>query len=224
MDGIFLPCEVPVVTVDKIPYFVMQNKSEIYKNFALIIIAIAFVIVVYGTYRAMQIVDKTQIGTSEGTYTSYVSTSGEIQQKAHTFTNNCKDKLCQIQSLLDFATNIPYKTNRFQQKSAQKTIQENFGDCDDKSNLLISMLHALGIEAYFVLVPSHIFVIVPLKDKRLSETKGLWVNDKKYYILESTAKDSKIGFPLHYGLEDIDVIIEPFSNTKIGIKTLNYKL
>jgi len=199
-------------------------KNKLAKNISLVIIILAFVAFVYGTYKVIQIVSKTQIGTSRGTYTSYVTTSEEIQKKAHDLTNNCKDKLCQIQSLLNFASNIPYKTNRFQQKSAQKTIQENFGDCDDKSNLLISMLHALKMEAYFVLVPKHIFVIVPLEDKRLSKIKGLWVNGRKYYILESTAKDSKIGFPLHYGLEDIDVIIEPFSNTKVEIKTLNYKL
>jgi len=200
----------------------MQNDSV--KNFSLIIIIIAFVSFVYGTYMAIRIVNKTQIGTSEGTYTSYVTTSEEIQQKAHVLTNKCNDEFCQVQTLLDFATSIPYKTNRFQQKSAQKTIQENFGDCDDKSNLLISMLHALKIEAYFVLVPKHIFVIVSLEDKRLLDKKGLWVNGRKFYILESTAKDSKIGFPLHYKLEDIDVIIEPFSNKKIDIKTLEYKL
>jgi len=198
-------------------------KSEAIKNFAIAIITMAFVAFVYGTYKAIQIVNKTQIGTREGTYTSYVTTSKEIQQKAHNLTKNCEDELCMVQSLLDFATNIPYKTNRFQQKSAQKTIQENFGDCDDKSNLLISMLHALKIEAYFVLVPKHIFVMVPLKDKRLLGKKGLWVNGRKYYILESTAKDSKIGFPLHYRLKDIDVIIEPFGNEKLNIEKIEYR-
>ena len=135
----------------------------------------------------------------------------------------CKDDLCKIQRLLDFASNIPYRSQTFQQNSPQKTIQANYGDCDDKSNLLISMLHALGVEAYFVLVPKHIFVIVPLEDKRLSTIKGLWVNGRKYYILESTAKDSRIGFPLHYTLDEIDAIIEPFENKKLKIESISYK-
>lgn len=185
---------------------------------------IAFIVFVYGTSRALDIVSKRQIGTSEGTYTSYVTTSEEIQQEAHMLTKNCQSKLCKVQMLLDFATNIPYKTSIFQQKSAQKTIQENFGDCDDKSNLLISMLHALDIEAYFVLVPKHIFVIVPLDNSRLSKRKGLWVNGRKYYILESTAKDSAVGYPLQYKLGEIDVIIEPFTNQKINISSLKYYL
>ena len=199
-------------------------KSELSKNLSLVIMGIAFVAFVYGTIKALDIVSKTQIGTSEGTYTSYVTTSEEIQIQAKTLTKNCTSKLCQAQKLLDFASNIPYKTSTFQQKSAQKTIQENFGDCDDKSNLLISMLHALEIEAYFVLVPKHIFVIVPLEDSRLSKRKGLWVNEKKYYILESTAKDSGVGYPLQYRLNEIDVIIEPFSNEKIEVESLQYKL
>lgn len=200
----------------------MQSESK--KNLSLFILFVAFMALIYGTIKALDIVDKTQVGTSNGVYTSYVTTSEEIHQKAHTLTKNCQSKLCQVQRLLDFATNIPYKTSIFQQKSAQKTIQENFGDCDDKSNLLISMLHALGIEAYFVLVPKHIFVIVPLDDLLLDKRKGLWVNGKKYYILESTAKDSSVGYPLQYKLDEIDVIIEPFSNEKVKISSLKYNL
>ena len=198
-------------------------KSENSKNVSLLIIAIAFATFVYGTIKAMEIVDKTQVGTSNGTYTSYVATSEEIQGRAYALTDSCKSELCQAQKLLDFATGIPYQTKTFQQYSPQKTIQQNFGDCDDKSNLLISMLHALEIEAYFVLVPKHIFIIASIDDKRLGREKGLWVNGKKYFILESTAKDSKVGFSLHYDLDDIDVIVEPFSNEKLTIEKLEWK-
>ena len=204
-------------------YFVTM-KSERLKHFSLVIIVIALILFIYGTYRAIQIVDKTQVGTSDGIYTSYISTSQEIKEKALNLTKNCVDKVCKVQSLLDFTSNIPYQTNTFQQNSPQKTIQKNYGDCDDKSNLLISMLHAIGIKAYFVLVPKHIFVIVSLKDKRLSYIKGLWVNQTKYYILESTAKGSAIGFPLKYRLDEIEAIVEPFSNKKLDITHLKYKL
>ncbi len=198
-------------------------KSETSKHVSLVIIAIAFVVFVYGTVKAIEIVDKTQVGTSDGIYTSYVTTSEEIQQQAHALTRDCQSELCEVQALLDFASNIPYETKTFQQYSPQKTIQQNFGDCDDKSNLLISMLHALGKEAYFVLVPKHIFVITAIDDVHLAKRKGLWINGKKYYILESTVKNSKVGFPLHYALEKIDVIVEPFTNEKIEINTLKYR-
>lgn len=199
-------------------------SNETSKNVSLLVLGIIFIALVYTTFKAIEISSKTQMSTSDGVYTSYISTSESIQYQANNLTETCIDTYCKVQKLLDFASNIPYITHTFQQKSPQKTIQENFGDCDDKSNLLISMLHVVGIEAYFVLVPKHIFVIVPLDDKRLLNTKGLWVNDKKYYILESTAKDSKVGFPLNYRLDEIDVIMEPFSNTKIDVQALKYKL
>ena len=199
-------------------------SNETSKKFSLLILFLAFITFIYATVKAIQIVDRTQISTNDGIYTSYVTTSIEIAQKAKWLTIKCKNDGCKVQALLDYVTNIPYSTNTFQQKSPQKIIQENYGDCDDKSNLLISMLHAVGIEAYFVLVPKHIFVIVPLSDEILSHKKGLWVNGVKYYILESTAKDSSIGFPLHYKFDEIDSIIEPFANKKIPIETLEYKL
>ena len=198
-------------------------RSESKRNLSLLIIVIFFIAFVYATIKAMGIVDKTHVGTSNGTYRSYVTTSKEIHDKAFALTQHCTDALCQVQTLLDFATNIPYQTKIFQQYSAQETIQQNFGDCDDKSNLLISMLHALGKEAYFVLVPKHIFIIIAIDDKHLSTKKGLWINGKKYYILESTAKNSKVGFSLKYKLDDIDVIVEPFSNEKLSIDKLEWK-
>lgn len=194
------------------------------KHLALGILFIAFIALIYGTIKALDIASRTQVGTKNGIYTSYVTTSKEIEEKAKELTKNCNSKLCQVQTLLDFTSNIPYYSKTFQKYPALKTIEQNFGDCDDKSNLLISMLHALEIEAYFVLVPKHIFVIVPLKDKRLDHTRGLWINGRKFFILESTAKNSKIGYPLQYKLSDIDAIIEPFSNEKLSINNVEYKL
>ncbi|MCG3707352.1 hypothetical protein L5F43_12815, partial [Aliarcobacter butzleri] len=53
--------------------------------------------------------------------------------------------------------------------------------------------------------------------------KALYVNDKKFYILETTATLSKIGFPLKYKLSDIEAVIDPFKNKKIVINNLEYK-
>jgi len=199
-------------------------KNEATKNFSLLVIVIAFLATLYGTYEAIKIVGKTQIGTSEGIYTNRVTNSKEIAEMALELTMECKNDTCKAQKVLDYVTHIPYKINHFQAHSPQRTIQNNFGDCDDKSNLLISMLHVLHIESYFVLVPEHIFVIAHIADKRLASKKGIWLNEKKYFLLESTAKGSKIGFPLRNKLEEIDAVIEPFSNKKIEIKQIAYKL
>ena len=200
----------------------MQNTFS--KNLSLFILALAFVAFVYGTYKAISILSKTQVSTHEGTYSSYVSRSEAIAQKAEQLGWGCESRLCTVQMLLDFVSDIPYSTQTFQRKKPLQTIADNFGDCDDKSNLLISLLHSLDIEAYFVLVPKHIFVIVPLDDVRLDDTEGLWVNGRKYYVLESTAKGSSVGFLMDYDVKEIDIIVEPFENEKLEINSLEFKL
>ena len=198
-------------------------SSKFASKIALLILAVAFVAFVYGTYKAIGIVQKRQIGTDEGIYSNHVTTNRQIEAQAHRLTKGCGSRLCEVQRLLDYVTHIPYRINRFQAHSPQRTIQNNFGDCDDKSNLLISMLHALGIEAYFVLVPKHIFVIVPLDDARLDGIPGLWIDGRKFYIHESTAEGSRVGFPFRYRIDQIEAIVEPFSNQKVEYREIIYK-
>ena len=95
-------------------------QSEQAKQFSFVVIAISFVAIIYGAYKAIQIVNQTQVSTSDGIYTSYVSTTKEIEEKAYTLTKGCKSTLCKVQRLLNFTSNIPYRTNTFQQKSPQK--------------------------------------------------------------------------------------------------------
>jgi len=199
-----------------------MNQSKLSMTIAKIVLAGLSLYFLYILTQAISTVNRRHIGTDEGTYINSTTTAPYIKELAHTLSKDCYSKLCSVQHILDYVTNIPYKINNFQAHSPQQTIQKNFGDCDDKSNLLISLLHEKKIESYFVLVPHHIFVVVHL-DEELYR-KGLYLNNKKYYILESTAKDSPIGFPLQYKLNQIKDIIEPFENRKLDIRQLEWKL
>ena len=176
---------------------------------------------IYLFSNVISVVNRRYISISDGTYISNVKENQELFRLAKRLTKQCNTKECKVQSILYYVTNIPYKINNFSAHSPQQTIQKNFGDCDDKSNLLISLLHELNIESYFILVPKHIFVIVYLP--KIKNKKALYINNKPYYILESTAKNSPIGFPLHYSLDDIKAIVDPFKNKKLNIKTIKYK-
>jgi hypothetical protein len=131
------------------------------------------------------------------------------------------NKLGNVQSILNYVTNIPYKVHTFNARKPLDTIKRNYGDCDDKSNLLSSLLSSLGFENYIVLVPSHAFVIVNL-NQTLSDKKALHLNAKKYYILESTAKNSDIGYEFKYKINEIEAIINPLKkeiiDTSSGIQ------
>lgn len=198
----------------------IENRFLKYLSFLISFIFITYVI--YIIISSFFIVKNQFIDIGDATYVNQVRTDEYTIKLADFLTKDCnKNKICEVQAMLDFATKIPYKINESIARSAKQVVEQNFGDCDDKSNLLISMLKVRGYEAYFVLVPEHIFVIVDLE--KLPNKKALYVNDKRFYILESTATNSKIGFPLKYKLEQIEAIVDPFANKKLVIEELEYK-
>lgn len=198
----------------------IENRFLKYLSFLISFIFITYVI--YIIISSFFIVKNQFIDIGDSTYVNQVRTDDYTIKLADFLTKNCnKNKICEIQAMLDFTTAIPYKINESIARSAKQVVEQNFGDCDDKSNLLISMLKVRGYEAYFVLVPEHIFVIVDLE--KLPNKKALYVNDKRFYILESTATNSKIGFPLKYKLDEINAIIDPFVNKKLVVNKLEYR-
>jgi hypothetical protein len=194
------------------------------KYLSLLVIAALFILFVDMMIRAAIVVDTRRIGTDEGIYTNYVSDSPTIKKRAADLTQGClDDALCKAQRILDYVTAIPYKEHHSRAYKPERTIQQHFGDCDDKSNLLISLLRAAGLESYLVLVPQHIFVITKVEDRRIAHKQGLWLDGKKYYILESTAENSQVGYPLKYSIAQIEMILDPFTNKKVAVSRLEYR-
>ena len=200
----------------------MLIKNRFLKYFSFLLSALFIAYVIYIIISSFFIVKNQFIDIGDATYVNQVRSDDYTIKLADFLTKNCKgDKTCEVQSMLDFVTAIPYKINESIARNSKQVVEQNFGDCDDKSNLLISMLKVRGYEAYFVLVPKHIFVIVNLENQ--INKKALYVNDKRFYILESTATSSKIGFPLKYSFEEINAIIDPFVNKKLVVKKLEYR-
>lgn len=199
----------------------VQNKFLKYFSFVLTFVFISYL--VYMIITSFYIVKNQFIDIGDLTYVNQVRTDDYTLKLANYLTSTCQNnEICEVQSMLDFVTKIPYKVNEGIARSSKHVVDQNFGDCDDKSNLLISMLKMKGYEAYFVLVPKHIFVIVNLKEK-ISTKKALYVDGKRFQKLESTATLSKIGFPLKYKFDEIEAIIDPFKNKQLVLDTLEYK-
>jgi len=197
-----------------------QNRFLYYLSIIISILAIIFIFAI--VYKSFFIVKNQFIDIGGLTYVNQVRSDDYTKRLANNLTKGCDTKVCEVQSMLDLVTNIPYKINRSVARSGKNVLKQNYGDCDDKSNLLISLLHAKGYESYFVLVPNHIFVVVNL-NLILPNKKALFINGKPFYILESTAKNSTIGFPLRYSFDEIKAFIDPFKNKKLVIKNLEYK-
>lgn len=201
----------------------MLVENRFLKYFSFLLSGIFIIYVIYMIIISFFIVKNQFIDIGDSTYVNQVRTDDYTIKLANHLTKDCKgDKICEVQSMLDFVTAIPYKINESIARNSKQVVTQNFGDCDDKSNLLISMLKMKGYEAYFVLVPKHIFVIVNAENINLNR-KALYVNNKPFYILESTAKGSKIGFNLKYKFDEIEAIVDPFVNKKLLTNKLEYK-
>ena len=201
----------------------MLFESKIVNKIAFVTIMVFFIILIVFLIKSFFIVKNQFISIDGATYVNQVRQDYYTKKLSNFLTKNCLgDELCEVQSMLDFVTRIPYKVNKSVARSPKHVVEQNFGDCDDKSNLLISLLKTKGYESYFVFVPKHVFVIVKLKQK-IKNKKAIYVNKQAFYKLETTARGSKIGFPLKYKLEDIEAIIDPFKNRKLVIKSLEYK-
>lgn len=199
----------------------INNRFLKYLSFGISSLFIVYVI--YLIFSSFFIVKNQFIDIGDATYVNQVRTDDYTIRLANHLTKNCSgNRVCEVQSMLDFVTAIPYKINESIARSAKQVVTQNFGDCDDKSNLLISLLKVKGYEAYFVLVPKHIFVVVNMQNIKLN-TKALYINDKPFYILESTATASKIVFPLKYKFDEIDAIVDPFLNKKLVVRSLDYR-
>lgn len=199
----------------------VNNKHLKYLSFLLSSLFIVYVI--YMIFTSYNIVKKQFIDIGDLTYVNQVRSDDYTLRLANHLIKDCKqNEICEVQKILDFVTAIPYKVNESVARSSKQVVKQNYGDCDDKSNLLISMLNMKGYEAYFVLVPKHIFVIINMKENKINK-KALFVNNKPFYILESTATNSKIGFRLKYKFDEIQAIIDPFKNKQLVVNSLEYR-
>lgn len=197
-----------------------ENKFIYYISIIVSIIIVVFITIMI--YKSFFIVKNQFIDIGGLTYVNQVRKDDYTKRLATRLTQGCDTKVCEVQSMLDLVTNIPYKINNSVARSGKNVLKQNYGDCDDKSNLLISLLAVKNYEAYFVLVPNHIFVVVYL-GLVLPNKKALYINSRPFYILESTAKGSTIGFPLKYSFDEIKAFIDPFKNKKLIVKKLEYK-
>jgi len=151
---------------------------------------------------------------------------GTLNSIARTLTSQCHgNETCEIQSMFDFVTRIPYKTDHTS-RAPSDVLASNWGDCDDKTNLFASLLEEKGYRYALVYVPRHVFVAVQMNDPSdFSWLKARIVIDgKNYYYAETTAKNAKIGefngqFPNSYlGIYDLQ------RHKEIDLNTVSFRL
>ncbi len=119
----------------------------------------------------------------------------QINEKADTSKEKIRQALNYVQSNIRYL-GIEMGMNSHLPSTAKETLERRYGDCKDKSVLFISILKALGIEAYPVLVntkiKNHISKLPPLINtfnhvivKVISDNKVYWLDPTQEYQTSS---------------------------------------
>ena len=119
-----------------------------------------------------------------------------IKYIADYISRDCQGKeVCEIEKAFKFITYIPYKTST-NDRTPHEVLDENGGDCDEKSFLYASILAEHKHKCVIVYTKEHhAFVAVYLKDRAnlYQHTASLEIDGKYYFYAETTDKNARIG-------------------------------
>ncbi|HET9742789.1 MAG TPA: tetratricopeptide repeat protein [Terriglobales bacterium] len=128
-----------------------------------------------------------------------VKPDSQVRSKAEELTASAKSDTQKIEALYDFVApryryvGISFGVGRFQPHAASDVLNNRYGDCKDKHTLLASLIKAIGLDAYPVLihharkldesVPSpaqfdHVITFVPMKNgpDKAGTMQGIWLD------------------------------------------------
>ena len=125
--------------------------------------------------------------------------------------DNVNNAVCFVQSLR-YVTDMESRGEEEYVRYPIETLVDKEGDCEDVSVLLGSILDEMGYGVVFLHFPEHLALGVNCSDD--FEGFSFPYKGERYYYLETTAKNWKIGsIPNEYKKEDAEVI--PFVNKPI---------
>lgn len=108
---------------------------------------------------------------------------------------NCQNDFCKIQKYYDYVKQIPYeKGTQGKDKNAIEVMEEWKGDCDERSDLLASMMLANGYKTLLLYTKNHTFTALNIPNYESNENRSyVQYEGRKYYIAETTDPNGQIG-------------------------------
>ncbi len=153
--------------------------------------------------------------------------NGEMKTIADMLSRGCKgDAYCEIDRAYQYVLKIPYQessTNR----NPSEVINQQRGDCDEKSYLLATLLLQQGHRCVFVTTADHGFIAVHFEkdDATMPHPLSyLTVDGKKYYFAEATFTTGYVGQPNGVSQDEIDAVFDMVGRKEIPIDTVRFNL
>jgi hypothetical protein len=118
-----------------------------------------------------------------------------IKRKVAELTQDLSTSRTKMEAIFDYVKGEIVNsmgTSRFEPENARKVFENKYGDCKDKSTLLISMLRAAGIPAYYVSIPTTKVGSLIKEFPHPSQFDHCIVavkNEDKYHFIDPVAKN-----------------------------------
>lgn len=144
--------------------------------------------------------------------------NNEMAPISDMLTKECQnDPFCEIDHAYQYVLSIPYKdstTNR----SPADVINQNGGDCDEKSFLLATLLRQKNYHCLLVTTKDHGFIVIRLADesKIKRPARYLTYNNEHYYFAETTFTNGYIGKDNGIDPKEVEGIFNMATKQEIG--------
>lgn len=148
----------------------------------------------------------------------------EMKPIVDMLTKTCNgDPYCEIDHAYQYVLSIPYKTSTTSRNPAD-VINQNGGDCDEKSFLLATLLLQNKYPCLLLITNDHGFLAVNVPDSRSLKqpTSYLIFEGKKYYFTDATLKNGYIGQYNDVKQQEITAVFDMVTKQEIPLEKVQF--
>ncbi|MDD2829318.1 MAG: hypothetical protein PHW18_07055 [Sulfuricurvum sp.] len=150
--------------------------------------------------------------------------NNEMKPIADMLSKNCNgDNYCEINHAYQYVVKIPYKESNVS-RTPSDVINQNGGDCDEKSFLLATLLLEMDQQSIFITTKDHAYLAIHLKNEE--QLKGplsyFMIHDKRYYVAETATNQGYIGQYNKIEEREIDGIYDIVEKKEIPLDQVEY--
>lgn len=148
----------------------------------------------------------------------------EMKPIVDMLTKGCNNnELCEIDRAYQYVLKIPYKES-IANRNPSDVINQNGGDCDEKSFLLATLLLQKKHECLLLTTNDHAFIAVHVQnDVALKQPSSYLIfNGKKYYFAEATVKTGYLGQYNNVNQQKIEAVFDMVAKKEIPLNEVKF--
>ncbi len=150
--------------------------------------------------------------------------NNEMKPFVDMLTKGCNnDPYCEVDRAYQYVLKIPYKESSGN-RNPSDVINQNGGDCDEKSFLLATLLLQKQYPCLFITTKDHGFIGVHIPNEKKIKHPSSYVTfeGKKYYFAETTTPVGYIGQDNGVKEQEIEGVFDMVAKKEIPIEQVNF--